>query len=332
MQDPRTALAAVGIKRIGPAARGLAAAEATPASEEAENNFMHGTTESSRERLRAILNRVDFTGQIPAGEVSRLAASARTTVDAFMVELLPMARTYARPRLSEFHVGAVVRGASGSLYLGANIEIPGQALVLTVHAEQAALSNAYMHDEQGVAAIALTGPPCGHCRQFMNELSPEGEIQVLVGRKRAKKLSSLFPMAFCPKDLGLKHGAFPVSQVELSLPDGAPDEVTAAALVAAKKSYAPYTQAHSGVAISTQKGRVYEGAYLENAAFNPSLSPFQTALAALILAGDNCSEVARVVLVEVEGAPISQKSVTEAALGAVAPGANLRLLTATRED
>ena len=93
---------------------------------------MQGTTESSRERLRAILNRVDFTGQIPAGEVNRLAASARTTVDAFMVELLLLARTYARPRLSEFHVGAVVRGASGGLDLGANIEIPGQALVLTV--------------------------------------------------------------------------------------------------------------------------------------------------------------------------------------------------------
>jgi cytidine deaminase len=291
---------------------------------------MQGTTGSSRQRLRAILNRAGFSGQIPADEVRRLAASARTTVDALMVELLPLARTFARPPLSDFHVGAVVRGASGSLYLGANVEIPGRALVLTVHAEQAALSNAYMHDEQGVAAIAVMGEPCGHCRQFMNELSPEGEIQVLVGRKTPKKLSSLLPMAFGPKDLGRKRGAFPVSQVELSLPNGAPDEVTAAAVVAAEKSYAPYTKAHSGVAIGTQKGRVYKGAYLENAAFNPSLSPFQTALVALILAGENCSEIARVVLVEVEGAAISQKSVTEAALGAVAPGANLRLLTAAR--
>ena len=45
----------------------------------------------------------------------------------------------------------VVRGASGALYLGANIEFPGEGLGQTVHAEQAALSNAFMHDEPGIA-------------------------------------------------------------------------------------------------------------------------------------------------------------------------------------
>jgi len=329
MMDRRTALAALGLTSAGFLGRRLAGPKAKQVSDDLSGSFVQGITNSSGDKLRAILSRPGFSGQIPADEAKRLALGEGTSVDALMVELLPVARTYSRPPLSSFQVGAVVRGTSGSLYLGANIEMPGHALGLTVHAEQAALSNAYMHDDQGIAAIAVTAAPCGHCRQFMNEFEPDGEIQVLVGRNTAAKLSSLLPMAFGPKDLGLKHGAFPVSQVELTLPNGASDAVTAAALAAAQKSYAPYTKAYSGIAIGTKEGRVYRGSYLENAAFNPSLPPFQAALVALILAGESSSEISKAVLVEVEGAPISQKSVTEAVLGAVAPGAKLRLLNAT---
>ena len=328
--DRRTALAALGLTGAGLLGRRLAATKANQASVNSRGTLMQGITDSSRDKLRGMLNRPGFSGQIPADEVDLLVKSEATTVDALMVELLPLARTYSRPPISSFQVGAVVRGTSGSLYLGANIEIPGHALGLTVHAEQAALSNAYMHNDQGIAAIAVTAAPCGHCRQFMNELSPEGEIQVLLGSNTPTKLSSLLPMAFGPKNLGLKHGAFPVNLVELTLPNGASDVVADAALVAARGSYAPYTKAHSGIAIGTKQGRVYKGSYLENAAFNPSLSPFQAALVALTLAGENSSGVFRVVLIEVEGASISQKSVTEAALGAVAPGVKLQLLTATR--
>jgi len=103
--------------------------------------------------------------------------------------------------------------------------------------------------------------------------------------------------------------------------------LTLAALEAARKSYAPYTKAYSGIAIGTRLGRIYKGSYIENAAFNPSLSPLQTALAALIVAGEDYSAISRVALVEVEGASISQKSVTEAALGAVAPTVKLQVVT-----
>ena len=64
-----------------------------------------------------------------------------------MLDRLVEAESYARAPVSTFPVGAVVRGTSGSLYLGANIEFRGASLSQTVHAEQAALSNAFMHDE-----------------------------------------------------------------------------------------------------------------------------------------------------------------------------------------
>ena len=79
-----------------------------------------------------------------------------------MLERLAEAQSYARPAVSGYRVGAVVRGTSGALYLGANIEFPGEGLGQTVHAEQAALSNAFMHDEPGIEAIAVSAAPCGH--------------------------------------------------------------------------------------------------------------------------------------------------------------------------
>ncbi|MFY9558725.1 MAG: cytidine deaminase [Terriglobales bacterium] len=284
-------------------------------------------SEKSRDRLLRLLQDPGFSGQMSASEVASLATGEGKTIDALMVELLPLARTYARPPISNYLVGAVARGLSGNLYLGANIEFPGHSLGFSVHGEQFALSNAYMHSEQGVAAIAVTAAPCGHCRQFMNEMSPGGDIQVLIAGSPAAKLASLLPMSFGPKDLGFKDGALPVKEVNLARPKGISDELILAALDAARRSYAPYTKAHSGIAIGTQSGRIYKGSYIENVAFNPSLSPFQTAVAALIVAGEAYSAIAKVALVELDGAVISQKSVTEAALSAIAPAVKLQVVT-----
>lgn len=51
--------------------------------------------------------------------------------------------------ISEFYVGAIVRGISGRLYLGANMEFTGAQLGQTVHAEQCAISHAWMKGEKG---------------------------------------------------------------------------------------------------------------------------------------------------------------------------------------
>jgi cytidine deaminase len=287
-------------------------------------------SDRSRDQLRSLLTAPGFSGHIPTSEVAQLADREGKTVDALMVDLLPLARTYSRPPISNYLVGAVARGVSGNLYLGANIEIPAHSLGFSVHGEQFALSNAYMHSEQGISAISVTAAPCGHCRQFMIEMAPSGDIQVLIAGHPAVRLDSLLPMAFGPKDLGFKDGALPVREVNLARPKGISDDLTLAALDAARRSYAPYTKAHSGIAIGTQSGRIHRGAYIENVAFNPSLSPLQTALAALIVAGENYSAISQVVLVEMEGAAISQKSVTEAALNAIAPAAKLRVATTAR--
>jgi cytidine deaminase len=304
-------------------------ASANQSSADPRAKLLQSLSEKSRDRLLGVLNEPGWGGQIPAAAVQELVKAEGKTADALMAELLALAQAYARPPISNFRVGAVARGSSGSLYLGANLEIPGQALGFCVHAEQAALSNAYMHSEPGISSLALTAPPCGHCRQFMKELAPDGGIQLLVGHHPPMNLSFLLPMAFGPIDLGLRRGALPVREAELALPQDTSDDLASAALDAARRSYAPYSKAPAGIAAATERGGIYKGAYIENAAFNPSLPPLETALVALVLAGEDSQNISKVLLVEVEGASISQKSITEVVLRALAPAAELRVVKAT---
>jgi cytidine deaminase len=242
--------------------------------------------------------------------------------------MLPEAQKFARPPISNFRVGAVALGTSGALYPGANIEIPGNPLNQTVHAEQAAIANAYGKNERGIAAIAVTEAPCGHCRQFLNEIENGGSIRVLIKDESFVKLEQLLPSSFGPRDLGVRLGMFAKSPVKLRL-GGTHDAVVDAALDAASRAYAPYSNASSGCAIETDR-RTFAGSYLENAAFNPSLSPLQSALVNLVLAGEDFAAIRRVVLVEVKGAPIRQRASTEAVLAAIAPHARFERFESLR--
>ncbi len=292
------------------------------------SNALAGFSPESRTKLRAVLSAPDFSGQIPAAAVRDLVTSEHKEIGALMLALLPLARAYSHPPISDYHVGAVVRGASGSLYLGFNIEFPGHALGFSVHGEQAALSSAYMHGEHAVPALAITAAPCGHCRQFMAEIAPDGEMEIVVEQGAPLKLSSVLPMAFGPKNLGRIQGALPVSETNLNLKTASTDVLSRTALEAARKSYAPYSTSPSGVAIATRSGRIYKGSYIENVAFNPSLSPLQVALVQLLVSGEEYSAISRVVLAELEHGKISQKSVTEAVMSAIAPSVRLELAPA----
>jgi cytidine deaminase len=239
-----------------------------------------------------------------------------------MLELLPKAQSYARPALTNFRVGAVVRGTSGAIYLGANIEFAGASLGQTVHAEQAALANAFMHDEPGVEAIAVSAPPCGHCRQFLYEFAEGRDIDILLPEQPAIGLSALLPRPFGPADLNVTQG--PLSRTRIAMEDV--ENVAQAARYAAANAYAPYSNSPSGVAIRSRRGNIYRGSYIENAAFNPSLPPLQVALVAMAMANEDFSDIAEAVLAEAANNSISQLSATKSVLAAIAPRAEFRLL------
>jgi len=283
---------------------------------------------ASLDLLRKLIEDPAYSGRLDPRDVTTLARNENLDVDNLMLALIPLAQSYSRAPISSFYVGVVVRGESGALYTGANIEIPNQCLGFAVHAEQSALSNAYMHGEQSVKALAVGGAPCGHCRQFIDEMAPDGEIAILTPEHGSRKLSQILPEAFGPAALGMKHGAFPVRENSLLLAAPKTDAMSLAALDAMHKSFAPYSKSPAGVALRTSRGRIYRGSYIENVAFNPSLSPLQVSLAAMIAAREEYGAIQAATLVELHGAKISQRAVTETVLAAVAPGVQLEIVAA----
>ncbi|MHB8652709.1 MAG: cytidine deaminase [Terriglobia bacterium] len=279
-------------------------------------------------RLLGILNDSSLRGKIPVADVEDIIGSERKPVEELMVDLLPVAQLYSQSPISHFKVGAVVLGKSGSLYLGTNIEVPGQMLGFSVHGEQCALSNAIMHDERGITSLAVTAAPCGHCRQFLNELANSADLKILVKGSAPTTLAKLLPESFGPNNLGVKERLFSGKKADLKLTTPATDALSSAASRAAGKSYAPYTSALSGVAIMSSTKVVYQGSYIENVAYNPSLSPLQAALVGMIMAGETPGNISAVTLVELENAPISQKSAAQAVLDSLAPRVKVRRVTA----
>jgi cytidine deaminase len=239
-----------------------------------------------------------FRGVIAANEASALAATLGGTLDEFALALLPLAKRYALAPVSGFAVGAVAVGRSGAFYLGANLEVLGQALGATLHAEQAAVANAWQNGEGGLSAIAVSAAPCGHCRQFLNELAVTPYI--LMPDHPPQRLDMLLPHSFGPDDLGKQGGLMEPQDHGLAV-DEPLDETGGAALAEANASYSPYTANFAGVALRTGQGAVVAGRYAENAAHNPSLPPLAAALSQLILRGQLFGDIVAATLVEAPG-------------------------------
>jgi cytidine deaminase len=256
-------------------------------------------------------------GTISAPVVAEFLASSGMTINELMLALIPQAQTFARPPISNFFVGAVAQGASGSLYFGANYEFMGQALSFTVHGEQAATAHAIANGETGMQRLAVSAAPCGYCRQFLYELNTAATLQILLPNTPATALTALLPNAFGPRDLGVTAALMSPQAHGLMLPD-ITDAVAEAALAAANRSYAPYTSDFAGVALKTADGSLFTGSVAENAAFNPSMSPLEAAVVGLVISGGKSyGDIVDAVLVEAAGSQASQLAVTRAVLESI---------------
>jgi cytidine deaminase len=292
-------------------------------------------TPASRASIEKSIQQSGSAGRLEAAVVNQIARSEGKSVEAFMGDLLAFAKTYSRPSLTAYRVGCVALADNGDLYLGANLEVEANVLSMSVHGEQSAISNALRLGAKRITALAVTAAPCGHCRQFLNEIEGADKLQVHVTGKPPATLRQLLPEPFGPADLGLTTAVFNSPAVALKFAPGhpaAPSKVRRKlddlAIEAAGKSYAPYSKALSGVALRTSSGKIFWGSYIENAAFNPSLSPLQMALVGLIFGGESVENVTEVVLVELQDSAITQRRSTQSTLEALAPGAAVTTLLA----
>jgi cytidine deaminase len=255
-------------------------------------------------------------GYIPASAVEGILRQTGMTIEQLLLALIPQAQKCALPPISNFFVGAVALGASGSIYFGANYEFVGQALSFTVHGEQAATAHAIAYGENGMQMLAVSAAPCGYCRQFLYELTTASSLIILLPETPATLLTALLPNAFGPGDLGVTAALMSPQSHGLTL--AIPDPVVQAALAAANASYAPYTESYAGVALKTHDGGIYTGQVAENAAYNPSMSPLEQAVVNLVITGGKTyAAIADAVLVEVANAKASQIAATRAVLSAI---------------
>ncbi|MHB2016534.1 MAG: cytidine deaminase [Candidatus Xenobia bacterium] len=338
------------------------------------------TQPSLSDRLSALLP--DKPTFIPRDRVDAICKQLNITPEDMIQGLIPLAQPHARPGVSQFHVGAAGLGRSGNVYLGMNMEIANLAIGNTTHGEQGVVNNALTHGERGLSALAVSDAPCGHCRQFLNELVDAKGLKILVPGKEPTTLAKELPADFGPKDLGVdgallspknngltigargevwsiqidhslgeqlvhQYGvsadaaASTVNATRVPLPTpmwpAEDKELASAALAAANRGYAPYSNDPSGIALRTGDGQVFTGSYAENAAFNPSLNPMQSALINLMLADKDFSDIRGVALVEPKTAgtnphELSQVDWTLDLLHHVAPNATLTVYEAQRPE
>ena len=294
---------------------------------ESAKNALEKFSPAKQKLLLTTVLDADFQGVIPADLVKRLLAADRSDdIGKLMIELLPLASHYALPPISNFRVGALSQGLSGALYLGANLEINGGPLAFAVHAEQSAVNNALLHGEKGLKRITVTAAPCGHCRQFLNELHFADDLEIIVIGRAPMMLSSLLPQSFGPAALNIKNGL--LSRTGFPLQCGAYQEGEKDQCLgehAAMHSYAPHSNSPSSVVLKVGPD-VFVGTYIENAAYNPSLPPLQSALDRMRFKTSDFSQIDKVLLFELQDARISQENYIKAVIKQVNPDITFELV------
>jgi cytidine deaminase len=117
-----------------------------------------------------------------------------------------MARAYAP--YSRFSVGAVVRGESGALFAGCNVE--NAAFPQGSCAEASAISALIMAGELRIVEVLVMGKgpalvsPCGGCRQRLREFALDVTPVHICdpdGLRRTVTLGELLPLSFGPANL-----------------------------------------------------------------------------------------------------------------------------------
>lgn len=140
----------------------------------------------------------------------RVEPDMTTAVDHQMVvlrerALAAMDRAYAP--YSDFHVGAALLASDGLITEGCNVE--NAAYPAGICAERAAVASAVARGSRRFDAIVIATeaeeptPPCGICRQVLEEFSPHLLVVSITrgGREARWSLDELLPKAFTPQSL-----------------------------------------------------------------------------------------------------------------------------------
>jgi cytidine deaminase len=124
-----------------------------------------------------------------------------------LIEIAIEASKKAYAPYSKFCVGAALELEDGSVIPGCNVE--NASFGLTNCAERTALFAAIAQGQKNFKKLAVYvdrldfTPPCGACRQVINELAPNAEILLVNSKKEVKRtdIKELLPLSFGSADL-----------------------------------------------------------------------------------------------------------------------------------
>lgn len=228
-------------------------------------------------------------GFLTTQQVNLLCQKYQLTLVELATKLLNLAKLYATPEVSQFFVGAVAITATNQFYFGANHEFKQLPITTTIHAEQSAIMHAYTHKDLAdhITDLVVSAMPCGHCRQFMCELSHNlHEIKIHVNNTHYT-LAELLPFAFTGADLDLS--------CSLNKP-----EITAYSdywvsdkllNVLNNLAYAPYTKNKTACELILATGDVYYGCSIESGAYNPSCNALACGINNLLMAKQQLTDL-----------------------------------------
>lgn len=126
-----------------------------------------------------------------------------------MLALARQVRARAYAPYSGYTVGAVLKGESGKLYAGCNVE--NAAYPESCCAEASAIAVMVAGGEQAIAEVLVMGPghetvtPCGGCRQRLREFAGDSVPVYLcddAGLRRTLTFGELYPFSFDTRHVG----------------------------------------------------------------------------------------------------------------------------------
>jgi cytidine deaminase len=127
-------------------------------------------------------------------------------VSSALVDRARAAMRNAHAPYSEFHVGAAIEAADGTIHVGCNVESASYGL--TICAERMALGAAVAAGAKALRRVVVTtevdppAAPCGACRQLLAEFGLDLEV-IAVGPQSERRwtLRQLLPDAFTRETL-----------------------------------------------------------------------------------------------------------------------------------
>jgi cytidine deaminase len=265
-------------------------------------------------------------GVLQREDVDEIRHGYGLSVEELLLLARPAADAYARPPISDFHVGVIgLEADTGNLIFGGNLEFVGAHIGNTVHGEGFVFARGFSRGNS-IATICIgEAHPCAHCRQFLSEFAASKDLLLIDPLGHRLKMAELYPWPFDPDYLGERGVvAGEMRQPQLSLArNDLPPAAAMRLTELGRHSYTPYGKSPAAIVLTLNDGVVLGGAAIESVSFNPTMSPLQAAMIDLFAHGYGAGDIASAAMAAYPG-PVDYVRHARDLLGVIAPGVSLR--------